>query len=1411
VRRLAWWLIAFASVLLVGGAGAFVPPPCEDDPTRVIFAGVGDGPCLKFHGDEASCELAYYLVEDDGDGGSTTASCFYVGGTCVGCGGNNLVCPTNTCNGRSNGVATTSCLGDPERTSLLGVGGDGARRCRNLDATDQATCENAFYHEGDDDDDGAVFGNAVACFWESMTGTCRGCGDDGNACPFNSCDPSADSPDAVCTLDSERTNLIGFGGNGSGRCRSLDDTDQAICDSAYYEDADTGLAVACWWDGNDCRGSGFDDFFGWNTCLSPLAPPTPTATCPREPDRMLLGFGHNDTGTCRQLDDTDQATCENAFYEDAEDGVGVACWWDGDDCRGTSDQYRAQNACQIVPSPPSAVCADGRTNLIGFGADEDNTCRQLDDTDEATCENAFYEHEDNGFAVACLWSGDGDCRGCGGRNLGCSENPCIEPSCAGDPTRTNLAGFGSNSRSTGQNGGACRQFGDEATCEISFYVGRHTGRGVACWWDSGICRGSSSSFASEDVCDVGAVCAREPDRTLLGLGGNEQQTCRQHDGDQTNCEDSFYEDDDDGGSVACWWAPGDLCLGSGNRNELLNACQREPVDPAVTCTADPGRQTAIGFAGNRRGNEGGACRIFDGTDAATCEDAFYQDVISHAPVACWWDSDGDDCRGSSSTFSQHNTCDPRQIPCTFDMDRGTHLGTHTDDPCSVFDAIEGGDEAACEDAFYVDVEGAPAAVACWWVGDECEAATGSDAVHNDCFYEDVPTPEFEATCDDRTNHIGFGNSNEGQSGGACRQFDGSDETTCENAFYEVADTGKAVGCWWDGSNCRGSNADFAGENVCPIDVACYLEPNRTTNLGYGNNNSAPCRQFDDDEGGDQAACENAYYVFDDNLTPVACWWDGDECRGSAGDFVENNACVRAPVPPTTCGARSDFLGLGHNNENTCRQLSDTSQSECEDAFYLDEDLLRPTACVWSAGANDCTGTTRWPSLNACDPQTPPSCGGRTLLGKGDRTGVGQGGGACRMFGDETTCENAYYVSRDNEPIGCWWDGADCRGTNKRPRQMENACVPQVGCTDRMTVAGFGGNNQQTCRFFDNTDEATCEDAYYVEPGGHPVACNWNAADSTCLACGRRGGKGTCLVNECAPVECAGDPDRTQQVRGCRDIESVSECEDAWHILGSHQFPPIAASCFWDSDRGECFGCGPPSQGEDQCANVCETGCGNGIVDGGESCDDGNMYDGDCCDSMCQLEADDSPCTDRLFCTVGGGTCQAGVCVGAPPRPCDSCLAADCNESTNSCGDNEESGPGPGVGAVLQGVNAPIDSSPLPPGTECDDGIPGSEAVCNGNGECVDELLVPSATPTSTPTATPTGTPTTIPTITPTPVPVGGACAATAQCVEGAICLEGICTVVAAPAPAASHRGLLAIVMALLAVAAVSMRLRRRPS
>src|SRR6184192_2756213 len=103
-------------------------------------------------------------------------------------------------------------------------------------------------------------------------------------------------------------------------------------------------------------------------------------------------------------------------------------------------------------------------------------------------------------------------------------------------------------------------------------------------------------------------------------------------------------------------------------------------------------------------------------------------------------------------------------------------------------------------------------------------------------------------------------------------------------------------------------------------------------------------------------------------------------------------------------------------------------------------------------------------------------------------------------------------------------------------------------------------------------------------------------------------------------------------------------------------------------------------------------CGNGVVDLGEQCDDGNLVAGDCCSPTCQFEPagqacannpcisgstcdgaaacvggtpNTLPCNDGNACTTAD-TCAGGVCVGGPPPICTDgnvCTTDTCDPAT----------------------------------------------------------------------------------------------------------------------------------------------------
>ncbi|MFQ5512100.1 MAG: right-handed parallel beta-helix repeat-containing protein [Candidatus Krumholzibacteriia bacterium] len=81
------------------------------------------------------------------------------------------------------------------------------------------------------------------------------------------------------------------------------------------------------------------------------------------------------------------------------------------------------------------------------------------------------------------------------------------------------------------------------------------------------------------------------------------------------------------------------------------------------------------------------------------------------------------------------------------------------------------------------------------------------------------------------------------------------------------------------------------------------------------------------------------------------------------------------------------------------------------------------------------------------------------------------------------------------------------------------------------------------------------------------------------------------------------------------------------------------------DPGEECDDGNPVNGDGCDSNCRYTSCGNGVATAGEDCDDGNTVDGDCCAGDCVFEVQGAPCSDGEVCSLidrcdGSGTCVA---------------------------------------------------------------------------------------------------------------------------------------------------------------------------
>ncbi|MCH8148095.1 MAG: hypothetical protein IH987_08915, partial [Planctomycetes bacterium] len=141
---------------------------------------------------------------------------------------------------------------------------------------------------------------------------------------------------------------------------------------------------------------------------------------------------------------------------------------------------------------------------------------------------------------------------------------------------------------------------------------------------------------------------------------------------------------------------------------------------------------------------------------------------------------------------------------------------------------------------------------------------------------------------------------------------------------------------------------------------------------------------------------------------------------------------------------------------------------------------------------------------------------------------------------------------------------------------------------------------------------------------------------------------------------------------CDDGDPFTDdfCDEGADTCGNELFPGF---CYVDADCNDGNACT-----DEICdrPDVCAAGlCTNPPLPPGAPC--GDQTDTPCnhadtCDGAgaCQdnLEQDDTPCDDGLFCTVGE-TCTGGDCGGGTPRNCDDgnpCTTDECDDADDTC-------------------------------------------------------------------------------------------------------------------------------------------------
>ena len=323
-------------------------------------------------------------------------------------------------------------------------------------------------------------------------------------------------------------------------------------------------------------------------------------------------------------------------------------------------------------------------------------------------------------------------------------------------------------------------------------------------------------------------------------------------------------------------------------------------------------------------------------------------------------------------------------------------------------------------------------------------------------------------------------------------------------------------------------------------------------------------------------------------------------------------------------------------------------------------------------------------------------------GEEDYAGTAQGldnDGDLNYDGDDSDCATAVCGNGSIEAGEDCDDGNDLNGDCcSATCQFETA---GSSCAD-----GAFCNGDETCN-----GAGTCQAGTAVDCGDG-VGCTDDSCDE---------GGDTCVNT---PND-AGCPDDGLFCNGNEFCDGVSDCSSAGDPC------PAGAVCNEETDTCD------------------ETpGCGDGNVDPGEDCDDGNDLNGDCCSATCQFETAGSSCADGAFCNGdetcnGAGTCQAGTAVdcgdgvGCTDDSCDeggdTCVNtpndAGCPDDGLFCNGNEfcdgvsdcsSAGDPCPAGAVCNEETDTCDETPgcgdgnVDPGEDCDDGNTQDGDCCSGS-------------------------------------------------------------------------------------------------
>lgn len=476
--------------------------------------------------------------------------------------------------------------------------------------------------------------------------------------------------------------------------------------------------------------------------------------------------------------------------------------------------------------------------------------------------------------------------------------------------------------------------------------------------------------------------------------------------------------------------------------------------------------------------------------------------------------------------------------------------------------------------------------------------------------------------------------------------------TAEGVNQVFAQVSQTLSCN-DNNPCT---TDVCGSNnICSFQVVEGCTACRTSENCNDNN---PCTN---DICGQNATCEYS------NVTAGTCT-DGNACTGP--DFCSNGACSSGPALSiddfNACTADScdSVSGVVHTPIDGCQSCQ--SAEDCGDANVCNG-IEACVEGVCQAGAA--------PTLDDSNPCTVDSC---SAEGGVQHTAI-EGCVSCNV-------DNAAVACNDQNP--CTADSCSQNGVCQND-VLENG----TSCAD-----GDACNGSETCQ------RGTCAAAA-------PVTCDDDnrCTIDTCnsvegdVSCSNVPNTELCPIIEVAcgngileeAEQC--DDGNTNDGDGCSEIctteevqpvcgnaiqESGEECDDGNldnldSCLSDCTFARCGDGIVQQSAGEECD---PLDDTESSASGLCTEGCrlnndpvcGNATLEGDETCDDGNLVNGDGCDTSCAIEPPATP-------VCGNEILESG-------EACDDANLVDGDGCSSTCTTEQT----PSVTPTTPGISTPND-------------------------------------------------------------------------------------------------------------------------